>query len=128
MSPAIKPIIERVASWPEEDQEELAEIAREIEARRNGLYKATPDELRVLKLANDEIASLITRHLLEKAEHFQIPAPRISIHDGTWVFGEASPVVYLNEEVLAKLRTSAKQSSRYDAFAEKRHVLTRAIH
>ncbi|MBX9776314.1 MAG: hypothetical protein K2Y71_18195 [Xanthobacteraceae bacterium] len=48
MSPAIKQIIERVASWPEEDQEELAEIAREIEARRSGVYKATPDELRAL--------------------------------------------------------------------------------
>jgi hypothetical protein len=48
MSPAIKQIIERVASWPEEDQEELAEIAREIEARRSGVYKATVDELRAL--------------------------------------------------------------------------------
>jgi hypothetical protein len=48
MSPATKQIIERIASWPEEDQEELAEIAREIEARRSGVYKATPDELRAL--------------------------------------------------------------------------------
>jgi len=48
MSPAIKQIIERVASWPEEDQEELAEIAREIEARRSGVYKATADELRAI--------------------------------------------------------------------------------
>jgi hypothetical protein len=48
MSPAIKQIIERVASWPEEDQEELAELAREIEARRSGLYTATADELRAL--------------------------------------------------------------------------------
>jgi hypothetical protein len=62
MSPAIKQIIERVASWPEEDQEELAEIAREIEARRSGVYKATADELRALDEAersgiatNDEV-------------------------------------------------------------------------
>jgi hypothetical protein len=48
MSPAIKQIIERVASWPEEDQEELAELAREIEARRTGVYNATADELRAL--------------------------------------------------------------------------------
>lgn len=52
MSPAIKQIIERVASWPEEDQEELAEIAREIEARRSGVYKATADELRALDAAD----------------------------------------------------------------------------
>jgi len=31
-------ILEHVASWPEEDQEELAEAAREIEARRTGAY------------------------------------------------------------------------------------------
>ena len=30
MSPATKQILEQVASWPEEDQEELAELAREI--------------------------------------------------------------------------------------------------
>jgi hypothetical protein len=51
MSPAIKQIIERVASWPEEDQEELAEVMREIEARRSGVYIATADELRALEEA-----------------------------------------------------------------------------
>lgn len=44
MSPAAKQILEQVASWPEEDQEELAEVAREIEARRTGRYTMTPDE------------------------------------------------------------------------------------
>ena len=43
-----KKIIARMASWPEEDQEELAEIAREIEARRSGVYTATAGELRAL--------------------------------------------------------------------------------
>jgi site-specific DNA-adenine methylase len=38
MSPTAKTILEKVASWPEEDQEELAEVAREIEARRTGFY------------------------------------------------------------------------------------------
>jgi hypothetical protein len=52
MSPAIKQIIERAESWPEEDQEELAEIARLIEARRNGVYRATADELRILDEAD----------------------------------------------------------------------------
>jgi hypothetical protein len=45
MSPTAKKILEQVASWPEEDQEELAEVAREIAARRTGLYRATPEEL-----------------------------------------------------------------------------------
>jgi len=44
MSPTTKKILEQVASWPEEDQEELAEVAREIEARRSGVYVLTEDE------------------------------------------------------------------------------------
>jgi len=48
MSPAIKELFEQVASWPQEDQEELAELARQIEARRTGVYRATPEELQAL--------------------------------------------------------------------------------
>ena len=44
MTSTAKQLLERVASWPEEDQEELAEVAREIEARRSGVYEATPEE------------------------------------------------------------------------------------
>jgi len=52
MSPAIKQIIERAESWPEEDQAELAEVARQIEARRKGVYRATAEELRALDEAD----------------------------------------------------------------------------
>jgi hypothetical protein len=45
MSPSTKKLLEQVESWPTEDQEELAEYAREIEARRIGVYRATPEEL-----------------------------------------------------------------------------------
>ena len=45
MSPATKQILQQVESWPEEDQEELAEYARSIQARRTGVYHATPEEL-----------------------------------------------------------------------------------
>jgi len=44
MSPAVKEILQHVASWPKEDQEELAEVAREIEARRTGVYVLTDEE------------------------------------------------------------------------------------
>ena len=44
MSPAVKSILERVASWPAEDQEELSEFAREIETRRSGVYRLTDAE------------------------------------------------------------------------------------
>ena len=44
MSAAVKNILQRVAAWPEEDQEELAALAREIEARRTGVYQLSDDE------------------------------------------------------------------------------------
>ena len=44
MSPGTKTLLERVESWPEEDQEELPEVAREIEARRSGLYRLSDEE------------------------------------------------------------------------------------
>lgn len=44
MNPAAKKILEKIASWPEEDQEELADLAREIEARRTGIYHLSDDE------------------------------------------------------------------------------------
>ena len=44
MNRILKEVIEHAASWPEEDQEELAEYAREIEARRTGVYTMSDDE------------------------------------------------------------------------------------
>jgi len=44
MNAAAKDILRKVGSWPEEDQEELAEIAREIEARRTGVYAVSEAE------------------------------------------------------------------------------------
>jgi hypothetical protein len=52
MSPAIKELLRHVASWPQEDQEELADVARDIEARRTGVYRATPEELKALDEAD----------------------------------------------------------------------------
>lgn len=44
MSPKVKEILQHVASWPAQDQEELAELVREIEARRTGVYVLYEDE------------------------------------------------------------------------------------
>ena len=44
MSPATKTLLEQVASWPEQDQDELAEYAREIEARRTGVHVLSDEE------------------------------------------------------------------------------------
>ena len=49
MTKAAKQVLERVSFWPEEDQEELAEIAREIEARRSGMYEPTPEEAAAIR-------------------------------------------------------------------------------
>jgi len=49
MSPNVKEILLRVEAWPEEDQQELAEIVRNIEARRSGVYHATPEELAAIR-------------------------------------------------------------------------------
>ena len=40
----IDAVLEAVRSWPLEDQEELAEIARAIEARRTGVYRLSEAE------------------------------------------------------------------------------------
>ena len=53
MSPGMKTLLERVESWPEEDQEELAEVAREIEARRSGLYRLSDEERAAVRAGRD---------------------------------------------------------------------------
>lgn len=52
----LKKVLTRAESWSEQDQEELAQVALEIEARRHGLYHATPDELKVIDEALAEVA------------------------------------------------------------------------
>lgn len=49
MSPTTKKLLDQVQFWPEEDQEELAEVARDIEARRTGLYTPNTDEERAIR-------------------------------------------------------------------------------
>jgi hypothetical protein len=44
MNSSVKKILEQVESWPREDQDELAELAREIEARRTGVYVVDAEE------------------------------------------------------------------------------------
>jgi hypothetical protein len=71
MNEAIRNLLEQVTSWPEEDQEELAAYAREIEARRTGVYRLSDDEregierglkaMRESKFATDEQVAAIFR-------------------------------------------------------------------
>jgi hypothetical protein len=42
----VKAVLERVPTWPDDRQQELVEVALEIEAELTGAdYEATPDEL-----------------------------------------------------------------------------------
>jgi hypothetical protein len=40
----LKDVIEQAETWPQQDQEDLAEYAREIQARRTGVYIMSDDE------------------------------------------------------------------------------------
>ena len=69
MSPAVKSILERVVAWPVEDQEELSELAREIEARRSGVYRLSDEERDAIGAAqrgplasDDEVEAFWSRH------------------------------------------------------------------
>ena len=55
MSPSARKILEQVESWPEEDQEELAEYAREIAARRGGVYRLSEDERAALAQSAQDV-------------------------------------------------------------------------
>ena len=44
MNTALQKLVPRIETWPDEDQEALAEAAREIEALRTGMYTLSPAE------------------------------------------------------------------------------------
>jgi hypothetical protein len=69
MTEDTKEILRRIENWPQEDQEELIEVAREIEARRTGVYVLSDEENAALDealrggLASDEeVAAFWKRH------------------------------------------------------------------
>jgi predicted transcriptional regulator len=53
MSPETRTLLEQVQTWPEEDQEELAQFAREIESRRTGVYRLSDDEKAAVRAGMD---------------------------------------------------------------------------
>lgn len=44
----LKNVLQLAEGWSKQDQEELAQIAVEIELRRRGPYRATPEELKAI--------------------------------------------------------------------------------
>ena len=64
----IDSVLTAVRSWPEEDQQELLKLAREIEARRTGVYVLDEDERAAIASArqgplasDDEVAAFWKR-------------------------------------------------------------------
>lgn len=62
MTVNLKKVLQLAETWSEEDREELAQLALEIEARHRGVYHATPEELKdideaLAELARGELAS-----------------------------------------------------------------------
>jgi len=67
MNTDAKHVLSRVAHWPEDDQDELAQIALEIEARRHGVYDATAEELQAI----DEALAAVARGEIASDEEVQ---------------------------------------------------------
>lgn len=44
MTKTLRDLLAQAETWPREDQDDLAEYAREIEARRTGIYAMSDDE------------------------------------------------------------------------------------
>jgi hypothetical protein len=76
MSPGTKTLLEQVQSWPEEDQEELAEVAREIESRRSGVYRLS-DEERIAVRAGMDAARRADFASDEEMDEFYRLHPRV---------------------------------------------------
>jgi hypothetical protein len=73
MVKALEDVIKKAEHWPREDQEELAEYAREIEARRTGTYVMSDAERAAVReglaqadrgefVADDVVAGADKRH------------------------------------------------------------------
>jgi predicted transcriptional regulator len=67
MKAILKKVIELAEGWSEKDQEELAQAALEIEARRGGVYHASEEELRAI----DEALAAVERGEIATDEEVQ---------------------------------------------------------
>lgn len=70
MNRILKEVIEHAETWPQEDQEELAEYAREIEARRTGVYTMSDDERAAVRkgLAEADLGQFVSEELVSESD------------------------------------------------------------
>ena len=53
MADLLQDLLRRAETWPLEDQEAFAEFARELEARRSGVYRLSSDECAAIARARE---------------------------------------------------------------------------
>ena len=70
MVKALEDVIKKAEKWPREDQEELAEYAREIEARRTGVYVMSDAEREAVRegLAQADRGEFVPDDVVAKAD------------------------------------------------------------
>ena len=70
MNGLLKEMFEHAETLPQEDQEELAEYAREIEARRTGIYTMSDDERTAVGkgLAEADRVEFVSDELISEAD------------------------------------------------------------
>jgi hypothetical protein len=63
----LKKVLMRAEGWSEQDREELAQVALEIEARRHGVHHASVEELRAI----DEALAAVARNEIATDEEVE---------------------------------------------------------
>lgn len=67
---ALQDVIEQAETWPQQDQEELAEYAREIQARRTGVYIMSDEERAAVRrgLAQADRGEFVSDEVVAEAD------------------------------------------------------------
>jgi predicted nucleotidyltransferase len=70
MTKSLRDLLAHAETWPREDQDELAECAREIEARRTGIYRMSDDERAAVSkgLAEADQSKFVSDDLVAEAD------------------------------------------------------------
>ncbi len=70
MVKTLEDVMKKAENWPSEDQEELAEFAREIEARRTGVYVMSDAEHAAVRegLAQADRGEFVADDVVAKAD------------------------------------------------------------
>jgi hypothetical protein len=70
MRKTLRDLLAHAETWPREDQDELAEYAREIEARRTGVYRMSDDERAAVSqgMAEADQGKFVADDLVAKAD------------------------------------------------------------